>query len=179
MRTTVMRLDRAPTHGGAGVTAIQELYEELAEAVVLAARDLGYHGADPFGAIGHLRAPSGALLRIGRSTRELWDIFFGSFREDERAHEAEASLQATVDIREELDQAGDLPDEHLIERMLAALANLFDSRLQSANERMDALIEDLGDHQRDLGSAQLQEAYQSDDPAQSQAHHYGHERTGL
>ena len=170
MRTTVMRLDRkaTATSGGstAGLEALQSVYEDLAEAVILSARDRGYRGADPYGALQHLQQPIAEVHRLGIITKQLWTLFFAGFRPDEEHFEKAAFAQRADDLQHQLAQlpAQGVPDLALSEQLLTALVSYWDQRQAEVNQRLDQLISDLGAKQTEAGNM-AGHAHQADELA--------------
>ena len=166
IRSTVMRLERQIQLDHAqALTALQQSYETLAEAVLRIARERGYLGSDPLGALGQAFAPAGDQRRLGEAARELWNIFFACFREDEAAFEAKRFVEQSLPIEERLRALpeGAWPDTELTAAIIAALAAFWEERHQTISERLDVLIKDLGEHQAKLGGAEMQRAYQEDE----------------
>lgn len=166
IRSTVMRLERQIQLDQAqALTALRQSYETLAEAVLGLARERGYLGSDPLGALGQAFAPAGDQRRLGEAARELWNTFFACFRADEAAFEAKRFAEQSQPIEERLRALpeGAWPDAELTAAIIAALAAFWEERHQTISERLDALIKDLGEHQAKLGGAEMQRAYQEDE----------------
>ena len=164
--TTVHRLERKirDDHSQAVATLHHQL-ETVVASLLAHAKERGYAGSDPLGAIGTLIAPDASQRALGEATVELWRTFFRCFREDEKAFEAARFRQeaAALDARIEALQPGDPVDHALARDLVDALTRLWEERHQSINERLDTLIKDLSAQQARLGSAQLDAAHVSDE----------------
>ena len=144
---------------------IHAAYEQLAEALIEGARGRGWLGSDPLEALRVVLAPDPEMQRLGSATGDLWLAFFACFRSDEQAFEAQ-SFRAQADElnrRLALVPAGDRPDPQLTLDLLVALEQLWHQRHAVINQRLDQLIGDLGNHQAQLGSAQLSTAHAQDE----------------
>ncbi len=140
-------------------------YEQLADAVVLAARARGWLGGDPHEAVRVLSAPDPAFAGLGAAAGDLWLAFFGCFRQDEQAFEAQAFRVQADDLNRRLAAvpAGERPDAQLTLDLLVALEQLWQQRHAVINQRLDQLIGDLGKQQAVVGSAQLSAAHAVDE----------------
>jgi hypothetical protein len=144
---------------------IHAAYEQLAEALIEGARGRGWLGSDPLEALRVVLAPDPEMQRLGSATGDLWLAFFACFRSDEQAFEAQ-SFRAQADElnrRLALVPAGERPDPQLTLDLLVALEQLWHQRHAVINQRLDQLIGDLGNHQAQLGSAQLSTAHAQDE----------------
>jgi hypothetical protein len=144
---------------------VTEAYENLAGALVTAARERGWLGGDPTEAVRVLSAPDPRLTEIGRSAADLWLAFFGCFRQDEQAFEAQQFRAQADELNRRLAlvPAGERPDPQLTGDLLVALEQLWQQRHAAINQRLDALINDLGRHQADIGQVQLSAAHVQDE----------------
>ncbi len=165
MRSTVLRLERRIQQDHAdAVVAMEAAYAEIAGAAVQAARDCGYLGSDPLGAIAHLATPATDLGGIAPIIIDLWQVFFASFRSDEAQFEAARFRQDAADLnaRVEALATGEQPDSDLLRALLDTLIVFWEERTQSVSERLDHLIADLNSHQAALGSTSLAAAHHED-----------------
>lgn len=172
MRTSLLRLERQRTEDTASALSLmQRHYEELATALLLAARDRGYLGGDPLGAIESLRQPPPMDFRVCEQVGELWQVFFTTFRADEQQFEAARFQTAAAELNDRFAvlPEGQPPDIDLTLSMLDALVHFWEERQEALNQRLDLLIKDLGDHQQRLGSIDLQAAHQADELSRSTA----------
>ena len=144
---------------------VTEAYEQLAGSLVFVARDRGWLGGDPNEAVRVLAAPDPVLNEIGRSAADLWLAFFGCFRPDEQAFEAQQFRAQADELNRRLAlvPAGARPDSQLTGDLLVALEQLWQQRHAAINQRLDALITDLGRHQADIGQVQLSAAHVQDE----------------
>ena len=150
---------------GQALARIHGAYEDLAGALVTAARERGWLGGDPHEAIRVLQTPDPQLLQIGAAAGDLWLAFFGCFRQDEQAFEAQAFRAQADELNRRLGlvTAGERPDPQLTYDLLVALEQLWNQRHAAINERLDLLISDIGKHQAQVGSAQLNAAHAEDE----------------
>ena len=145
----------------------QLAYDELAALVMSLARTQGFSGSDPVAAVEHLRTPTGALLRLGRLTVDLWSAFFGGFRPDEQQFEQQAFLEKAQTLQESVAalQHGAVPDVALCEQILLTLGEYWQQRQEELHHRIDLLIQEVRDGQQAHQQAALSEAHQSDELA--------------
>lgn len=166
IKSTILRLEREIQQEHArALAAMHQAYDQLSSALITAARERGYLGADPLGALGHLLAPAPLNNQIGEEALQLWRTFFLCFRPDEAAFEA-AQFQeraGQLNNRVEALNPGDRPDLSMTVEILQTLCGLWEERHQAISGRLDALIGELSSHQAQLGSVQLATAHQSDE----------------
>jgi hypothetical protein len=166
VRSTVMRLERQiQLEQAQALTSLHQSYEQLAATLLQLARDRGYLGSDPLGALAHLTSPSPWEGRLGEATQELWTTFFACFRSDEAAFEAARFQEAAGKIKERVAalKPGAWPEPELTLSMLQTLSGLWEERHQAISDRLDLLIKELTEHQMQLGNADLRSAHQSDE----------------
>ncbi len=170
-RATFLRLDRQIAEGGSAspvaemTDIVREAYDQLASAVVAAATEQGYLGQDPTAALGELLSPNPEERQLARLILDLWDSFFSSFREDERAHEAKRFLAEAEGINDAVERLapGEDPDVPMLATLLELLLQFWDDRHAQISGRLDSLIEDLNQHQSELGSADMERAFRDDE----------------
>ena len=135
--------------------------------VMTLARTQGFSGSDPLSAVEHLRTPTGALLRLGRLTAELWTAFFGGFRPDEQQFEQQAFLEKAQSLQDSVAalQHGAVPDVALCEQILLTLGEYWQQRQAELHQRIDLLIQEVRDGQQAHQQVVLSEAHQSDELA--------------
>ncbi|NRA38592.1 MAG: hypothetical protein HRU15_10660, partial [Planctomycetes bacterium] len=165
-RSTVLRLERRiqAEHQDA-LVAIEQAYGSLAEALLIAARNKGYLGNEPMGALSHLLRPRLEDHQVSTDVRELWAIFFDSFRIDEQAFEAKDFLDRAGVLNQqiqELPSDGDLPPA-LTCNLLQTLTEFWPERQAALSERIDLLINNLNSEQQERGSSDLEKAHASDE----------------
>ncbi len=167
IRSTVMRLERQiQLDQSQALTALAAAYEQLSEAVLTLARNHGYLGSDPLGGLAQMVGPASAEeRRVGEAVSRLWSTFFACFRSDEAAFEAARFAEKTGHIRERLEglPVGGWPPLDLSLEMVAQLDALWEERHEAISERLDTLIQDLGEHQAKLGGIEMEKAYQQDE----------------
>lgn len=166
IKSTILRLEREIQQEHArALAAMHQAYDQLSAAAINAARDRGYLGADPLGALGHLLAPTPLVGQVGEEALTLWRTFFACFRQDEAAFEAARFQERAgqLDARIEALPAGERPDLVLAVEILQTLSGLWEERHQEISGRLDTLISELSTHQAKLGSVQLETAHQSDE----------------
>lgn len=169
IRSTVLRLERQIQMDQAqGLAALHQSYEDIGGALLKLARERGYLGSDPLGALSHLSAPSPWDVRLAKGAIELWRTFFACFRADEQAFEAAHFQERAAQVQLRIDALGgaDAPPE-LVESILATLSGLWDERHVEISQRLDQLIKELTEHQAKLGNADLARAHQSDEMARA------------
>ncbi|MFM2091544.1 MAG: hypothetical protein RLZZ127_2033 [Planctomycetota bacterium] len=162
-QTTVLRLERrAHDEQSRGLAALHAAYDALSSAVAAAAQARGVDAHDPVAAATALgTAPDPDLARLAG---ELWLVFFESFRPDEGQHELALFRERADDLNRRLaEAAGRVPDGELVRDLLVTLAGFWRDRHQQVNERLDALIGDLGRQQRAAGAGALAGAYAQDE----------------
>nr|MBA3686860.1 hypothetical protein [Planctomycetota bacterium] len=167
LRSTVMRLERQiQLDQSQALTALATAHEQLSESVLKLAREHGYLGSDPLGGLAQIVGPASAEERqIGEAVKGLWSTFFACFRDDEAAFEAARFAEKTAHITERLAALppGGWPPLDLSLEMVAQLDALWEERHQAISERLDTLIQDLGEHQAKLGGIAMEQAYQQDE----------------
>jgi hypothetical protein len=166
IKSTILRLEREIQQEHArALAAMHQAYDQLSSAILVAARERGYLGADPLGALGHLLAPTPLANQIGEDALNLWRTFFACFRPDEAAFEAAQFQQRAGELNERVGrlQPGERPDLSLTVEILQTLSGLWEERHQAISGRLDTLISELSTHQAKLGSVQLETAHQSDE----------------
>lgn len=165
-RTTVSRLERQIQFDQAqALIAVRQAYGNLAEQVLRIARERGYAGGDPLGALGQAFAPSPWLRPVGEAASEVWRVFFLCFRPDEANFEAKRFVEEAKPISDRLAAlpAGGWPDPDLVVAILSTLSTFWEERHQAINQRLDQLIKELSQHQSQLGGAQMTAAHQADE----------------
>jgi hypothetical protein len=166
IKSTILRLEREIQQEHArSLAAMHQAYEQLSAALLQAAREFGYLGGDPLGALGHLLAPSPLNHRIAEESLTLWRTFFACFRPDEAAFEAARFQQkaSQLDARITVLSPGERPDQQLTLELMETLSGLWEERHADISARLDTLIGELSSHQAKLGSVQLTTAHQSDE----------------
>jgi hypothetical protein len=143
----------------------QLAYDELAASILALARSQGFGGTDPLAAVNHLRTPTGALLRLGRLTEELWTSFFAGFRPDEQQFEQQSFLEQAEALQQSVAALNDgaVPDVALCEKILATLGAYWQQRQHELHNRIDVLIQELRDGQQAQQQAALSHAHASDE----------------
>lgn len=166
IKSTILRLEREIQQEHArALAAMHQAYDQLSAAAINAARDRGYLGADPLGALGHLLSPTPLVGQVGEEALTLWRTFFACFRQDEAAFEAARFQEraSQLDARIDALPPGDRPDLMFAVEILQTLSGLWEERHQEISGRLDTLIGELSTHQAKLGSVQLETAHQSDE----------------
>ncbi len=166
IKSTILRLEREIQQEHArSLAAMHQAYEQLSSGLLGAARERGYLGSDPLGALGHLLAPSPLNNQIAEETLNLWRTFFANFRPDEAAFEAARFQEQAGQVNERvlMLSPGERPDLAMSVEILQTLSGLWEERHVQISERLDTLIGELSTHQAKLGSAQLATAHQSDE----------------
>lgn len=166
VRSTVTRIERQiHLEQAQALASLHQSYEQLASTLMRSARDRGYLGSDPLGALAHLTSPSPWEARHGEAALELWRTFFSCFRADEAAFEAARFRESAGKINERVAAlgAGGSPEPELTLAVMQTLSALWEERHHAISERLDALIKDLTHHQAELGNADLRSAHQSDE----------------
>jgi hypothetical protein len=166
IKSTILRLEREIQHEHArALAAMHQAYDHLSASLLTAARERGYLGSDPLGALGHLLAPTPMLNQVGEDTLQLWRTFFLCFRPDEAAFEAAQFQQRAGELNERVNalQPGDRPELPLTVEILQTLCGLWEERHQAISARLDTLISELSTNQAKLGSVELATAHQSDE----------------
>ena len=161
-----MRLERQRTEDvHQSMHLLQRHFDELVEVVLSAGRERGYLGTDPLGALETVRTPPAQDLRLSHMVAELWQTFFSSFRADEVQFEAARFAQQAEGLQARLANlgSGEAPDQELAVELVTTLLTFWEERQRAVNERIDTLIQELSQYQQRLGSADLQQAYQSDE----------------
>lgn len=162
-QTTVLRLERrAHDEQSRGMAALHAAFDALSAAVAEAAQARGVDATDPVVAARALAsAPDPELARLAG---ELWLVFFECFRPDEGQHELTRFREPADDINRRLAEcAGRNPGPELVADLLATLGGFWRERHRQVNERLDALIADLGRQQRVAGAGALAGAYAQDE----------------
>ena len=119
-----------PEHQEA-LAALEQAYGQLAEALLVAARNNGYLGTEPLGALSHLLRPRIEDHQLGGAVRELWINFFNSFRPDEQAFEAKEFLDRASKLNQTLHELG--TEEDLKQRPRNSDATDFERILAGAS----------------------------------------------
>lgn len=166
IKSTILRLEREIQQEHArALAAMHQAYDQLSAAAINAARERGYLGADPLGALGHLLSPTPLVGQVGEEALTLWRTFFACFRQDEAAFEAARFQEraSQLDARIDALPPGDRPDLMFAVEILQTLSGLWEERHQEISGRLDTLISELSTHQAKLGSVQLETAHQSDE----------------
>ncbi len=166
IKSTILRLEREIQQEHArSLAAMHQAYEQLSSSLLQAAREHGYLGGDPLGALGHLLAPSPRNHRISEETLTLWRTFFACFRPDEAAFEAARFQEKAGQLEARVSglSPGERPDQALTLEILQTLSGLWEERHADISSRLDTLIGELSSHQAQLGSVQLTTAHQSDE----------------
>ncbi len=166
IKSTILRLEREIQQEHArALAAMHQAYDQLSAAAINAARDRGYLGADPLGALGHLLSPTPLVGQVGEEALSLWRTFFACFRQDEAAFEAARFQEraSQLDARIDALPPGERPDLMFAIEILQTLSGLWEERHQEISGRLDTLIGELSTHQAKLGSVQLETAHQSDE----------------
>ncbi len=166
IKSTILRLEREIQQEHArALAAMHQAYDHLSLACLDAARERGYLGADPLGALGHLLAPAPLANQIGEEALQLWRTFFLCFRPDEAAFEAAQFQERAGQLNERVNnlQPGERPDLAMTVELVQTLCGLWEERHQAISGRLDILINELSSNQAKLGSVQLATAHQSDE----------------
>lgn len=166
IKSTILRLEREIQQEHArALAAMHQAYDHLSSTLIGTARERGYLGLDPLGALGHLLAPAPLANQIGEEALTLWRTFFVCFRPDEAAFEAARFQERAgqLDARVASLSPGERPDLVLTVEILQTLSGLWEERHHEISVRVDTLIGELSTHQAKLGSAQLETAHQSDE----------------
>ena len=164
--STVLRLERRiQAEHQEALAALEQAYGQLAEALLVAARNNGYLGTEPLGALSHLLRPRIEDHQLGGAVRELWINFFNSFRPDEQAFEAKEFLDRASKLNQTLHELGTEEDlnSDLAIQMLQTLSEFWPERQHALSERIDLLINNLKEEQQARGSSDLNSAHASDE----------------
>ncbi len=170
MRSTILRLERRiqEQHQNALVAA-EDAYSELAASCIQAARETGYLGGDPLGALAHLGAPRTDAAGLGPAVVDLWRTFFASFRADEAQFEAAQFEEQAADLNRRVEELspGEPLDPAFIRALLDTLLVFWEERTMSVSQRLDHLIDELNQNRARLEGASLDAAHQQDEIARA------------
>ena len=163
--STVLRLERRiQAEHQEALAAIEQAYGQLAEALLIAARNNGYFGSEPLGALSHILRPRIEDHQLGSAVRELWSNFFNSFRQDEQAFEAKDFIDRAGRLQEAVQALGEEElSSDLAIQMLNTLSEFWPERQQALSERIDLLINNLKEEQQARGSSDLTQAHAEDE----------------
>jgi hypothetical protein len=165
-KSTILRLEREIQQEHArALAAMHQAYEQLSAALLTSARERGYLGSDPLGALGQVLTPAPMVTQVGEETLQLWRTFFLCFRPDEAAFEAAQFQQRASQLNERVNalQPGERPELALTVEILQTLCGLWEERHRAISSRLDTLISELSSNQAKLGSVELTTAHQNDE----------------